>query len=338
MLTKNEQILVLLIFITTVYFTWEINNLEKKSIENFTLSDAETQRAIKAAVKKIYLADVEAIRLLSNFAIQLNQSGIIYDNVKFMGTITTSNLTFGNLTATGNIDVSGNVSASSIESTGTITASNITINNTSAPSINTKNMTISGNIDVNNTITIENNLLKLNNKSDSINKYAIIESDTNTNIMQIARFNNTSNEYDITNNGFKLNGNTGTFECKEIKCNKITSPINTSNAGISGSAIGAWIIDGGTGAVPIYHSMSFYDNYSVMNDRDDGYIVMPGYKLTIYYDSKYKGTSKVMNNTDDIVPKIYILPNNDEGSSCKLEYLYNDGSLREISEEPTNRG
>ena len=73
----NQEIILIIIFIVIVYITYlnnKINKLEQKSLEEFTITE-ETKTEIKTAVKQIYLADVEAIRILSNFAIQLSQGG-----------------------------------------------------------------------------------------------------------------------------------------------------------------------------------------------------------------------------------------------------------------------
>ena len=70
----NQEIILIIIFIVIVYFNYKINKLEQKSLEEFTITE-ETKTEIKTAVKQIYLADVEAIRILSNFAIQLSQGG-----------------------------------------------------------------------------------------------------------------------------------------------------------------------------------------------------------------------------------------------------------------------
>ncbi len=311
MLTKNEQILILLIFLIFIYITWKINNLYKKNIEKFTLTDAETQEAIKVAVKKIYLTDVEAIRLLSNFAIQLNQNGItIPGNVKFLGTVTTNNIN-----STNNVIASGNITASGNINTNTVNATNIDISGSiiSTNNITASNITASGNINVINDISLTSNWLKLNNKTDSINKYAInVPNDTN-NIMQIGRLNNASNEnYDFTN-GFKFNGSTGTFECKEIICNKISGP----------SALGGWIIIGPVRYIPVFFSINSYSEY-LINDEDKNYLVMPRYKIIRWSHSNNDGTNVEMNNWDGIKPKIFNVQD-DYGSSCNLYYWIGPG-------------
>ena len=73
----NQEIILIIIFIVIVYITYlnnKINKLEQKSLEEFTITE-ETKTEIKTQIKQIYLADVEAIRILSNFAIQLSQGG-----------------------------------------------------------------------------------------------------------------------------------------------------------------------------------------------------------------------------------------------------------------------
>ena len=81
---NNNIVLVIVIFVL-IYCIYEINNLKNK--EKF--STLTTEQQITTAVKKIYLADVEAIRLLSNFAIQLSQGGTtIPGNINFSGGVT----------------------------------------------------------------------------------------------------------------------------------------------------------------------------------------------------------------------------------------------------------
>jgi hypothetical protein len=81
----NKDLLIIIMAISILYLFYEINNLKK--IEGFTTNTA-TQEQINTAVKRIYLADVEAIRLLSNFAIQLSQGGTtVPGSVTFSGDI-----------------------------------------------------------------------------------------------------------------------------------------------------------------------------------------------------------------------------------------------------------
>jgi len=91
-MSKNNlnNILIFIIILLFMYCINEINKM-KKINEQFTTSLSTTDDAIKTAVKQIYLADVEAIRILSNFAIQLTQGGTtVPGNVTFNENITIS--------------------------------------------------------------------------------------------------------------------------------------------------------------------------------------------------------------------------------------------------------
>jgi hypothetical protein len=80
---NRTNILMIILILSFFYCIYEINNLKK--IEGFTTNTA-TQEQVNTAVKRIYLADVEAIRLLSNFAIQLSQGGTtVPGSVTFSG-------------------------------------------------------------------------------------------------------------------------------------------------------------------------------------------------------------------------------------------------------------
>jgi len=82
---NSNTFILSLVLLCFIYCIYRINKLENR--ENFTT--ATTEQQITAAVKRIYLADVEAIRLLSNFAIQLSQGGTtIPGNVSFSGNTT----------------------------------------------------------------------------------------------------------------------------------------------------------------------------------------------------------------------------------------------------------
>ncbi len=306
MLTKNEQILLLILFFIAIYIKWKINNLDKKNIEKFTLTDTETQEAIKTSIKRIYLTDVEAIRLLSNFAIQLNQNGVtIPGNVKFLGTVTTNSITTknvnanGNINVTGNIDISGNITAiNSINISGNnniIDTDNITANNVTANNITAKD-----------NIVVKGNSLKFNNN------YAINVSNDTTNIMQITPLNNESIN---SLNGFKFYGTTGTLECNEIICNKISGP----------SAIGAWLMIYDVRCFPIFYSISDYTDY-YLNDTDNGYFIMPGYKVVRYKNANHEGDVITMNNYNGTKPLVYNIKTNNVGSSCKLFYWIGPGT------------
>jgi hypothetical protein len=98
MFTRNEQILLIIILIITVYFTWEINNLE-------TFVDTTNDPAVSAAIQKVYAADLDVVTKLSNFAIQLSNDGVITvpGSASFTGPVSTNALTPASITTTGTV-------------------------------------------------------------------------------------------------------------------------------------------------------------------------------------------------------------------------------------------
>ena len=105
----NRDILIFIFIIAFMYHTYKLNK-----IEHFDT----TQDQINATIKRMYLADIEAIRTLSNFAIQLSQGNTtISGNVTFSGNTTTSgnsttngnSIINGNSTINGNLTISGNI-------------------------------------------------------------------------------------------------------------------------------------------------------------------------------------------------------------------------------------
>ena len=66
----SNNIILIILFIIIVYFTWQINLINKKlSFEKFTTDD------VKQSIKEIYTADVQAIRTLSTIAAGLLKDG-----------------------------------------------------------------------------------------------------------------------------------------------------------------------------------------------------------------------------------------------------------------------
>lgn len=107
----NTFIITLILF-AFLYCMYKINTLESK--EKFT-TNLTTQDQINTAVKRIYLADVEAIRLLSNFAIQLSQGGT---------TTVPGNVTFsGNTIVNGNTNINGTLNGQHARFSGTVHSS-----------------------------------------------------------------------------------------------------------------------------------------------------------------------------------------------------------------------
>lgn len=99
---------------------------------------------------------------------------------------------------------------------------------------------------------------------------------------------------------------------------------------------GAVMIDGGHDVHPIPSSLSSYNgNYPAGNDIDDSYIVYPGYKIIVYKDGGYSGSSVTFDNTNGTVPVFYNLSGtsvgNNNGSSCRLYYLGREVTITGLS-------
>jgi len=82
---------------------------------------------------------------------------------------------------------------------------------------------------------------------------------------------------------------------------------NTFTYTINGATIpifpGAWMITG-PASLPIFSSIDDYRNY-FMNDTDDGYLVMPGFKLIVYRDF-YASTTNTYDNTPGTTIKYFV--------------------------------
>ncbi len=96
------------------------------------------------------------------------------------------------------------------------------------------------------------------------------------------------------------------------------------------NSIGAFLVDGNVGLFPILCSMPNMHLFG-LGDRDDSYIVMPGYKIEVYTNYNFTNDSgqnnniplTIIDNTDGFTTKhasVYSGKMN-TGSSCKLFYL-----------------
>ena len=88
---------------------------------------------------------------------------------------------------------------------------------------------------------------------------------------------------------------------------------------------GAWMNTGGA-TLPIFSSVADYRDY-FMNDTDDGYLVMPGFKITVYKDF-YSNTTNTYDNTSGTTIKYFACLNVNNGTSCKL--YYNNTEVPEV--------
>ena len=96
---------------------------------------------------------------------------------------------------------------------------------------------------------------------------------------------------------------------------------------------GAYLLNSGYGTYPIFCSITNFDTICQMNNQDNYYIVMPGYKLLTYAEGDYNPGSNssyngVFDNTNGTTVKLYNSAYSDHGSSC---YLYYKGTLITVS-------
>ena len=250
---NNIIILIFVLIFCFIYCIHKINNIERKlnnKVENFT-----TQDDINTAVKKIYLADVEAIRLLSNFAIQLSQGGFtIPGNLSISGHLNTT----GNLSISGQLilknDIITNndiIMGSSLERKQGIIhydgtsmymakitpdGNNWDWGNGLAFNTDTRSLNISNNITAGNTInanniqidsdlTVKNNIYantKIIMGSSMVKKQGIIYYDGTS--MHMTRISSDGNNWDYTK-GLIYNADTETLTVKNIICHNILTNI-----------------------------------------------------------------------------------------------------------------
>jgi hypothetical protein len=81
---------------------------------------------------------------------------------------------------------------------------------------------------------------------------------------------------------------------------------------------GAYLVNSSYGAHPIFCSIANLPNIGC-NDIDDKYIIMPGYKLTVYKDYYSNSPYDVTNTTGTIV-KVQSATYPNAATSCKLYY------------------
>jgi hypothetical protein len=78
------------------------------------------------------------------------------------------------------------------------------------------------------------------------------------------------------------------------------------------------MVNGGGGAFPIYGSLgNFQDSHFQMNDIDDVWYVMPGFKLQIWKDF-YSGQSITVDNTNSNTIAVFYTNGANNATSCKI--------------------
>ncbi len=254
--------------------------------------------------------DIENLTNLSNEAIQTLSS-----------TYNTSQLTATNISATGTLSAGTNLTV----------GGNQTINGTSAVAGLT---TLRGGLNANNT-TLSGTTF--------INAGGVMPT-TKLGSAGTGIYWNTHSgrgKTDLVNFG---QGGGGGFDFWTLNNNNAPVKIGTldgsGNLTISGNlnvktmpqVFGAIMIDNGNGFYPIPCSLT---SYIGMNDRDDAYILYPGYKIVIYKDGAYGGSSVTFDNTAGTVPTTYLMSGTpvgaNNGSSSKLYYLENEVTINGLS-------
>ena len=70
----------------------------------------------------------------------------------------------------------------------------------------------------------------------------------------------------------------------------------------------------------VFFSMSNYGSFGI-NDMDDGYMIMPGYRVQVFTNVNFSGASANLDNTNGVRPKFFKLRNRvNQTSSCRLFY------------------
>jgi hypothetical protein len=95
---------------------------------------------------------------------------------------------------------------------------------------------------------------------------------------------------------------------------------------------GAYLIDGGNGSYPIFCSIKDFTDHRIwMDNKDNSYLVMPGYRLVVYTSTSYGGDYTDADNTFGEVILYKASSNPDEGKSCKLYFNYTSAKPNEIT-------
>ena len=125
---KSIIILILIVLIFNLY--WRVSCIDRSNKQSRCKEPmTNVSNDIKEAVKQIYLADVEAIRNLSDIATKINAGTFVFP---------------GNLTVTGSFKANGEISNNSFSLSGLNNSIN-NVNSSLTNSINNLNSTISSN-------------------------------------------------------------------------------------------------------------------------------------------------------------------------------------------------
>ena len=330
MIVKNQEYLFIILFIIIAYLTYRLNKLENR--EKFTTaSTAPFQEQITTAVKKIYLADVEAIRILSNFAIQLSQGGTtIPGNVIFSGRIGVNSKNPDDLPTS----LSGGLIASNIYSDGTIATGKTKVVNASINSdgnINARNLTLTGNSTITGNSTVTGSL-KIGSwtLTEDISGNLIFNNNTSTSLVKI---DSSGSIFYATNKGKLGYDNTnGIFLTNNAKGGMMfiddTGTVNISGtpriniAGLAGYYFSGESFSDAIYSYPIICSRENIDG----ENSDDYWLINPGYRVLAYTMAKYNGDMDDFNNLNGTKPKLYSSKYKNSISSFRVYFVDNNKS------------
>jgi hypothetical protein len=349
---NNCTIILFLVLLCFLYCIYEINNIKKKYIENF-VTTTTTEQQIDTAVKKIYLADVEAIRLLSNFAIQLSQGGFVIPgpikctNDLHLGSGGNNPWTIhapqdnrnilyiarkNNPAPTADWDWTNQFQFDG--STGTLTVKNLIVNGTATfnkDATFNKGATVTGGplLAVTGLQSHDGNLILGDNDERSwiLHTPRWLDKAIYPNIqLLIAKknLNDTTNTWDWDwTNGLNING---------LPPNILTvdgdpgNALTVSNLKVNKNSIikhiaGYRLDDRGTGTG--YYKDSIFcstKNYEYA-DQDNLWIIFPGYKVITYDAYNYSSQTDIFDNKKGTAPTKYTPANADKTASYKVYYF-----------------
>ena len=304
-------LIILCIIVAYVFILYKVENM----VDTPSVNDQ-----IKQAVKDIYLADVEAIRNLSNTATQLQTGGLtVPGNIITKGAIKFPEwgithpddadgaiykadgqlqiavddlLRFRNI-ATKKHQIEFNTASGSATFGGNLNVGGNTINQDGSAVLgNGKilidkdgNITINGTLNMKGKIALNDNPIMIRGATDT-NHY--MQFDESINGPMIAGCNGVGVKSICTQKGnFEVNGIGMTSSIGAIG-------VNSGNNNQNGSVLS------------VFNSIPKLGDYS-WNDSDDQWIVYPGYKLELYDGVDYQGTKAEISNYD--------------GNSVKVKYM-----------------
>jgi hypothetical protein len=132
-----------------------------------------------------------------------------------------------------------------------------------------------------------------------------------------------STEYmNLTNYGLTVNGYIRGGAITSSGGITATGDIRTNGSIIGGSLVGAYMMDTGGLLYPIMCSLYDYGRCS-MSNKDDYYIVFPGYRIEVYINNNWTGSPVyTVDQTTAYsivsIPKIGVGVSANTGNSCKL--------------------